>query len=317
MIDDPASEPLRTAQGSAWALFAISIWAGWMVLTRFDLGQSTLTIYDITAIRFGTAALLLLPVLFRHGAIARSVGIGGTALMVTGAGAPYALVAASGLQFAPAAQAGALIPGVMPLFATALSVVVLKEAVSRQRLAGFVLIPIGVLLLVGPSLLAPVGQRWIGQVLFLSAALCWATYTVTVRRSGLRPLHGAAIVAFWSACLFLPIYLLAPLPRGIASASISTIAIQVIFQGLLTSVVSLIAFNRAVSILGASRAAVFASLVPALATLMAIPILGEVPSSIEIGAIGLISLGVLIGSGAAPRWRRSAPVSAPLARRSH
>lgn len=290
-------DPFRALKGAACALFAISIWAGWMVVTRLDLGHATLTVHDITAIRFATAAVLLLPVLLRHGAVARSVGLGGTALMVAGAGAPYALVAAAGLLYAPAAQAGALIPGVMPLFATALSIAVLGEGVSRDRLMGLALIPAGVLLLLGSSVLHPEGERWIGQLLFLSAALMWATYTVTLRRSGLKPLHGAAVVAFWSACFYLPVYLLAPVARGIANADWGSIAAQVVFQGVLTSVVSLVAFNRAVALLGASRAAVFASLVPAMAAVLAVPVLGEIPTTADMAGIALVSFGVLLGSG--------------------
>ena len=37
-------------------------------------------------------------------------------MLVTGLGAPYALVAAGGLRFAPAYDQGALNPGCMPLF---------------------------------------------------------------------------------------------------------------------------------------------------------------------------------------------------------
>ncbi|MBP2562538.1 hypothetical protein J2857_005329 [Neorhizobium galegae] len=106
--EDNSTSLLHTLKGSAWGVFVVSIWAGWMVFTRLDLVQSTLTVSDITAIRFGSAAVILLPVLLRHGAIARSVGLGGTLMMVAGAGAPYA---ATGLLFAPTAIDGALIPG--------------------------------------------------------------------------------------------------------------------------------------------------------------------------------------------------------------
>lgn len=295
-----------SATGAAWGLFAISIWAGWMVLTRHDLLRSGLTVPDITAIRFGTAAALLLPVALRDGFVARKVGIAGTALMVAGAGAPYALIASVGLLFAPAAHAGALIPGVMPLFAAVLSMLVLGERIGRERRVGLSLIPFGVLLIAGLHVFAPTDRRWVGDLLFLSASLFWAGYTVTLRRSGLRPLHGAAIVAVWSAAAFLPVYVFTPVPKGIWRAGWDAILVQAVFQGLLTSVVSLIAFNRAVAILGASRGAVFASLVPALATLLAIPVLGEWPSAAELAGVGVVSMGVLLASGAAHAYRTRA-----------
>jgi len=87
-------------------------------------------------------------------------------------------------------------------------------------------------------------------------------------------------------------------PRGTVGASLGSIVFEVIFQGVLMSIVSLIAFNRAIAVLGASRGAVFASLVPALAALLAVPVLGERPNLIECGGIVLVSLGVFLGSGA-------------------
>ncbi|MGO6819630.1 DMT family transporter [Rhizobium brockwellii] len=297
MADIKMLERARTVQGAAWGIFAISIWASWMVFTRMDLGHTPLTVFDITALRFGTAAVLLFPVLYRDGFFARSIGLWGTAVMAAGAGAPYALVAAAGLLYAPAAVAGALIPGVMPLFATILAVVLLNERTTRDRVAGLALVPLGVALIIGSGVIALAGSAWIGEMLFLVASLMWAIYTVTLRRSGLRPLHGAAIVAFWSAVFFLPVYFVAPVPKGIMSASVAQIVFEMFFQGLATSVVSLIAFNRAIMILGASRGAIFACLVPALTPILAMPLLGEVPTAWEWAGILLVSAGVLLGSG--------------------
>lgn len=293
--------------GTLWGLFAILIWSGWMVVTRLDILSSGLNLYDITAIRFATAALVLAPVALRHGILARSVGLPGTLLLAAGSGAPYALIAGLGLTFAPASHAGPLMPGVMPLFAAALSVLFLGEHIARSRVLGLCLIPFGVALVAGLTLVEATGTVWVGDLLFITAAFFWASYTVTLRRSGLAALQGAALVATWSALLYLPVYLLL-LPKQIGTAAWPAIAQQVVVQGILTSVVSLIAFNRAVAILGASRTAVLASLVPALAALLAVPVLGEVPRWPEIAGIGLVTLGVLLGSGAmrvAPR--RSPP----------
>ena len=66
----------------------------------------------------------------------------------------------------------------------------------------------------------------------------------------------------------------------------------------MSSVVSLIAYTRAVAILGASRAAAFASLNPVLGLLIAIPVLGEVPSSLDLIGIVLVSVGVYFATGA-------------------
>jgi drug/metabolite transporter (DMT)-like permease len=49
--------------GFAWAAVTVTIFAGWFVVTRFGVTHD-LRVWDITALRFGVGALILLPVLF-------------------------------------------------------------------------------------------------------------------------------------------------------------------------------------------------------------------------------------------------------------
>jgi drug/metabolite transporter (DMT)-like permease len=76
------------------------------------------------------------------------------------------------------------------------------------------------------------------------------------------------------------------------------IVVQTIYQGLLVSIVSLFAYARAVTMLGASLGASFASLVPVLAMLAAIPLLGEWPNPTDYVGIAAITTGVFLSSGA-------------------
>jgi drug/metabolite transporter (DMT)-like permease len=75
------------------------------------------------------------------------------------------------------------------------------------------------------------------------------------------------------------------------------VALQGIVQGLLTAVISLLLYGRAVSILGASSGAALAALCPAMTALFAIPVLGEWPTMLDWIAIILISVGVYFVSG--------------------
>ena len=100
-----------------------------------------------------------------------------------------------------------------------------------------------------------------------------------------------------SALWYLPLYAFF-LPHRIAEAPISAIVIQTIYQGIFVSIISLVAYARAVSILGASLGASFASLVPVLAMLAAIPLLGEVPRTVDYFGIAAITFGVFLSSGA-------------------
>ena len=286
-------------QGAAWGLFAISIWVGWILLTRYGV-TTTLSPYDITALRFACAGLLLAPVVYRRGWGIRQVGITKWLVIVCCAGVPYVLIASSGLQFAPAAHAGALVPGTMPLWAALLAMLFLKEKIAGVRKLGLMLIPVGIVIFVGAGLTDFASGNWRGHLLFLTAAMTWASFTVAMRsagQSGFTPLQAAAVVSVVSAVVYLPVYLLF-LPHRIMEAPLGPIITQTIYQGIFVSIISLFAYARSVAILGASLGASFASLVPVLAMLTAIPLLGEWPKTSDYIGIAAITFGVFLSSGA-------------------
>ena len=101
----------------------------------------------------------------------------------------------------------------------------------------------------------------IGHALFLASALAWAFYTVAMRRARLDGLHAAGIAAVGALVLYLPVYLMAA-GTSLASAPWGDVALQAFVQGILTAIVSLIFYGRAVGILGASSGAAFRGAVP-------------------------------------------------------
>ena len=287
------AERTRSAytRGALYGLAAVSIWAGNIVVAGLGL-RSSLTPWDIAAIRFLIAGLLLLPFLLRVGLAFDRLGWIGLAALVLG-GAPTVVLANSGLVFAPAAHAGALFPGVMPLMVAILAAVILKEPFTRQKRVGFALIVTGVVGIVWGTGGSLGTVQNVGHLLFLGSAISWACYTVAMRRARLDGLHAAAISAVGSLLLYLPPYVLLA-GASIRDASPSAIALQALVQGLLTAIISYVLYGRAVSILGASSGAAFAASCPALTALMAIPILGEWPSTLDWAAIVVISLGVYV-----------------------
>jgi drug/metabolite transporter (DMT)-like permease len=282
------------ARGALFGLAAVSIWAGNIVVAGLGL-RSSLTPWDITAIRFAVAGLVLLPFLMRRGLALDRLGWLGVAALVLG-GAPTVMLANAGLLFAPASHAGALFPGVMPLMVAVLAAVTLKEAFTPQKKAGFVLIATGVVGIVWGSGGTIGTTQNIGHLFFLGAALAFACYTVAMRRARLDGLHAAAISAVGSMLIYLPPYSILA-GSGLFDASPGAIALQALVQGLLTAVLSYVAYGLAVGILGASSGAAFAASCPAMTAFMAIPILGEWPSAIDWMAIAVISVGVYVVSG--------------------
>ena len=289
-------------KGAVFGLTAVSIWAGWSVITRLAV-TTGLDAWDIAALRFGVAGLLLSPVVMRRGLALDRLGWLGLAAIIVGLGAPYALAAAGGLHFAPASDQGALNPGCMPMFVALIAAIVLRERFSRARKLGLSLIMAGALVIVGRHAWSTAwsASRTLGDALFLVAAFLSAGFTVVMLQATLDPLHAAALVATGSLVIYLPIYL-AFFGTRLARLPLADLAVQALFQGVVVTIVSLLLYGRAVAILGASRGSAFGALVPALSALLAIPLLGEWPNETDWLGIVLISAGVYLASGG--RWAR-------------
>jgi drug/metabolite transporter (DMT)-like permease len=278
-------------RGALPGLAAMSIWASWSAITRFAV-TTNLDAWDIAALRFGIAGLALIPVVVSRGLALERLGWSGLASMLAGGGVPYVLLAAMGLHFAPAYDQGALNPGCMPLLVALLS----RECLTGARKFGQMLIIAAVVIVIGGHAVHWSGARLVGDVLFLGASLLWASFVVVMREARLDPLHAVAIVALGSLVGYVPIYLVWHGVRLLA-APLDAILLQAVFQGVLVTIVSLLLFGRAMARLGASGAAAFGAGVPALSGLIAIPLLGEWPSRVDWGAIGLITAGVYLASG--------------------
>jgi drug/metabolite transporter (DMT)-like permease len=287
-----ASEYLR---GSLYGLAFVSIWVSWIVSARLGL-RTSLTPWDITAIRFGVAGLILLPYLLKKGLPVDRLGAVGLAAIVLGGGAPMVLVAYAGLQFAPAAHAASLYTALIPLLVAILAAVVLGDTFTVAKQIGLALIVTGALLIVWGAGGTIGSQQNIGHALFIGAAMLWACYTVAMRNAKLEGLHAAAIAAIGSLITYVPVYVIIS-GTSLFNAPWRDVALQAFVQGFLTPVISFWLYGRAVSILGASNGSAFAALSPAMTALVAIPLLGEWPAAHDWIAIILISGGVYVASG--------------------
>jgi drug/metabolite transporter (DMT)-like permease len=303
-------------KGAAFGFAAVSIWASWSVVTRLAVTTS-LDASDIAALRFGIAGLLLSPVLMQRGLAHDRLGWLGLGVLIAGFGAPYALVAATGLRFAPAYDGGALNPGCMPLFVSLISAIVMREKLSSSRILGLSLILAGAVIIVGWHAQGR-GAAWgssrtFGDGLFLIAAFLTACSTLVMRRARLDPLHAAALVATGSLVIYLPIYV-ALYGMRLARIPLADLAVQALFQGVVVTIVSLVLYGRAVAILGASGGSALGALVPALSALIAIPLLGEWPNKAGWVGILLISAGVYLASGGPlPSWQHRGSGTNPKA----
>ena len=130
-----------------------------------------------------------------------------------------------------------------------------------------------------------------------------AGYTVAIRRAHVDGLHAAAIAAVLSLLIYLP-FSLAFFENGLFSVPWADLVFQALYQGVLTAAVSLALYGHAIRLLGASNAAAFVALGPTMAALIAIPVLGEWPTSVAWVAIAIIAVGVYLASGGPVAGRR-------------
>lgn len=296
VVDADAARRRNVVIGVAAALATVLMWAGWIVITRLGVTATALGPADIGVLRFVVPLVVLSPVLLRHGVLPRQVGRSTLALIVLGAGIPFFLVCTSGIRLAPAAQVGAMLPGSMPLFVALLAIGVMGERIRGWRLVGFALVGLGVGAIALQAILAEDAPgQWRGHLLMLSAAFLWAVYTHAFRRAGLSAMHATALVAFWSMVLFLPVYLIWLQP-AVFTAPLRDVGLQILFQGVLSGLCAMLTYAQAVKRLGASRAAIFSALIPALAALLAIPILGEWPDTVTMLGIVAVGGGVALAS---------------------
>lgn len=301
----PATTASAPLIGAGAACITVVIWAGWIVATRFA-GETALNPITIGLFRYGPPAVLLAPVWWRCGLLPRQCPWWTIAVMVGGSGAPFFLLAAWAMRSTPAAQVGALLPGTMPLWAALIGYLVAGDRFRRSQRLGYLAIAIGTMLMVGlavrsgssASSLGRQASSLQGQALLLLAAACWAAYSHAFKRSGLTPLQGSAITAAWSLLLHL---LLAGLfgfgLRGIAPEMLT---MQIVVQGLLSGLIAMFSYGVAVRNLGAARASAFSALAPVLAALGGAVLLKEYPGFGDLGAIALVTLGVILASGLGP-----------------
>jgi len=253
---------------------------------------------DITLLRFCVAGLIFLPILLKRG-IADLGGIGwkrGLALVLT-AGPFAAFFQAAGYLYAPLAHGAVLVPMSVTVFCTILAVVLLKERFGAMHALGTAGILAGLALIGGEGLLSGGAGVWIGDLMFLTSGLLWAAYTILFRYWRLDTLMAMAAVCVLSLAIMLVVYPLAYSVPRLLALPWQELALQALVQGLLSGTLATIAYNRIVVLLGAGRAVLFPAIVPGLAILFGIPILGELPTLVQLLGLATAMTGLLVALG--------------------
>ena len=293
----PSWRPTPVQAGIGFGLLAALIWGSYLALARAGANQG-LTAHDIAFLRFAIAGPIMLPFLLRHSpATLAGVGWRRAAVLVLLVGPLFILVGVGGYQFAPLAHGAVFQPAALTLGGMALAALLLGDALTRTRLAGAATIIVGLVLIAGPGLLAGGSSAPLGDVMFVAAGLMWALFTALARRWQIGPMAATAAVSVLSAAIYVPWFLAAETFDRLAALPVGALAAQVIVQGALSGVVAVIAFTKAVALIGAGRAAVFPAIVPPVAILLGVPIAGEIPTALQAFGVAVVIAGLLTAMG--------------------
>ncbi len=183
------------------------------------------------------------------------------------------------------------VPTVVAVFAGVLGV---ERITPRMRL-GIALGTLGVVLVIATGGVGFDRATFIGDLLTVVAVLCWAGYTLGLRRvpEGVSPLRVTTITTIAGT----PWLILAGLP-GVLRLDWGAVSLNawlaVGYSAVLSLVVAYLLWNRSVKAIGGTRTAIYMCLTPVVAVFGAWLLLGERPHLIQgVGAVFII-VGVLL-----------------------
>lgn len=278
-------------------LASVLIFGSNFVVSRYAV-LNGLTVHDILALRFGTAGLILLPFFLRNRLIAR-VGWPRATFLVVSGGVPMSLLMLTGLSLAPAAHGATITPGTVTIIGIIGSVVMFGAAVTRPLIIGALCMLGGLACLAFSGSSAGGHGTFAGDLLFFCAGLVWGGYPLAIQRWKIDGLRASAIVSVLSL-VYLPFYAIFFF-RGFDIAPWWVLLSHAFYQGVMNVILGLWMWGLAAHVLGQSVVGRFPPLIPVTGTLLAIPLLGEVPAPLQWLGIVLIVGGLFVTS-----WRRPA-----------
>ncbi|MFB4204920.1 hypothetical protein KBTX_01907 [wastewater metagenome] len=286
--------------GAAWALLAITLWSGNFVVAR-GMG-ATLTPLDLSFARWSIAAVIAalvfgrtivaeLPAIRRRFAmvvLSAVLGIASFNTLVYGAG-----------HYAGAAVL-ALLNTLSPLVIAFLAAVFLRERLPRHAGTGGLIALAGVAVItLGHAGEGGGGETRIVPALLLmaGAVVCFSGYAVTVRllTREIPVQANLAITIILGAFVLAPAWLTLSDPAHLYGLDWQGYAV-LLYVGVGASIVAFFCWNKAISTLGAGRAAGLYYLIPVTTAVLAWLIIGETLSVATLCAIPVVLLGAWLAT---------------------
>ena len=295
----PGSKPILLTRvsrksiliGYLAATAVVFIWSSWLVASRSG-ALSGLTVYDLAALRYGISGSVALPFVlyFKPWQTMTVLRIAFLSFLL---GPIYILIVFGGFVFAPAAHGGIFMNGILPVLTLAIGWFWLQEAPRWQQLVAAALILLATVLVVADKSQIEISQSWIGDVLFVIAAVFFSIYMVASRLWKISTTQVLLCSSVINAIIYLPIWYLF-LPSDFGAITQKQLLIQGFYQGFVPTLFGILLLTIAVQRIGSSPTAAFMAAVPGMGALLSLVFLGENLGVISWIALAMLTAGIVI-----------------------
>ncbi|MCR8550619.1 DMT family transporter [Salipiger sp. P9] len=271
-----------------------------LIWSAFNVGSKIGTLdgfraVDLMVLRFSVGGLVMLPILLFRGRIVPTAPWQLISVLFL-AGPAFYLLLTTGFQYGPLSHGIVIGPCMSISVANLLLWKLDGERPTRQRILGICVMLAG-LTLIGLEASTETGAAaegqniLLGDLAFAASGGMYGGYTYLLGRWKMPPLQTAAMITVLSGLIMAPLYLALFEPPALATGKWVE---QSVYQGLLGGALAFATFASTVSHLGAARATLFMALVPPTALVLAIPLIGDIPTGLQTAAICLGATGILL-----------------------
>ena len=290
---------MRSANPLAYSLMACAalLWAGNIVLSR--AASVSVPPVGLSFWRWAVAFAIFLPfvlplvrkqwpVLRREWRLLAILGLLGVAVFHT-----FLYIAVNTTTAINVSLIYAATPALVPLLAR----LVLSDRIGTRQAAGIVLSSLGIAIVVTRAdwdalraLQFTTGDLWM-----IAAVIGWSLYSVLVKR---RPadLHPNAMLAGMMGCgllMILPFYLWEALTARTMPLDWNTTWV-VGYVAIFASIIAYLCYNRGIELVGPSRAALTAHMLPVFAAILAVIFLGETLHLYHLAGAAAVVIGIVL-----------------------
>lgn len=270
------------------------IWGSALVVTKSLLQE--IGPFTAAVLRFFIAWVILAPFAFRQG-YRLSLAVRPAFLLfgLTGI-ALYIAMTNLGLVYT-AASSAALVQASTPAVTTFLSVLLLKERVSRMQLLGIGLSIVGLLLVTGISMNRAGSAPLLGNLFVFGGVLVWAVYTVQGKKLvSTFPWLVITTASISAGMLFLLPFAIGELwLQGLPHLRADGL-LQLLYLGAASSALGYALWNYGLRFLDASEAAPYINLIPVVGLLLSVLLLHEPVNAIQVAGGALTLFGVWLSN---------------------